>query len=105
MVALARDLENQNDAKSGRMVVEAKRLDHTIPALQSPRICLRLSDVSDDGISAISDRPVATGEHVGINFSTQANQRPWDVYGRVVRCEPSEIGYRLAVEFDLPPAA
>ena len=102
MVALARD---HSESKPRRMTAEAMRLDHTIPALRAPRLNLRLRDVSTDGISAISDRPVATGEHVGICFSAQANQRPWDVYGRVVRCEPSKSGYRVAVEFDPLPAA
>jgi hypothetical protein len=31
--------------------------------------------------------------------------RGWDAYGRVVRCDASTFGYRVAVEFDTLPAA
>jgi hypothetical protein len=31
--------------------------------------------------------------------------RGWDAVGRVLRCDPSGLGYRVAVEFDPLPAA
>ena len=35
----------------------------------------------------------------------QGINRGWDAYGRIVRCDPSTFGYRVAVEFDALPAA
>lgn len=85
--------------------VEGKRLDHTIPAHRQPHLSLALRDVSLGGLSAISHTPVAAGERVALFFPAQGIQRGWDAYGRVVRCEPSALGYRVAVEFDTLPAA
>jgi hypothetical protein len=45
------------------------------------------------------------GERLGVFFPPQGTQRGWDAYGKVLRCEPSAIGYRLAVEFDPLPLA
>jgi hypothetical protein len=42
---------------------------------------------------------------VSVFFPPQGASRGWDAYGRVIRCEPSGMGYRIAVEFDPLPAA
>jgi hypothetical protein len=85
--------------------VHGKRLDHTIDALRQPQINLALRDLSLGGLSALSDVPVGRGERLSISFPPHDAGHGWDAYGRVIRCEPSGIGYRLAMEFDPLPAA
>ena len=85
--------------------VESKRLDHSIDALRRPHLSLALRDLSLGGLSAICQLPVGKGERVSVFFPPQGASRGWDAYGRVLRCEPSGLGYRVAVEFDALPAA
>jgi len=85
--------------------VEAKRLDHSIDALQRPHLNLALRDLSLGGLSAISDVPLNRGERVAVFFPPQGINRGWDANGRVIRCESSAMGYRLAMEFDPMPMA
>ena len=91
--------------KEQKMIAEAHRLDHSLIAHRQPRLRLAVRDLSVNGMSAISEQPVEKGEHVGVSFPAEAGHRAWGAYGRVVRCEPSAMGYRLAVEFDPLPAA
>src|SRR4051794_16609321 len=88
-----------------KMVAEAHRLDHSLMAHRQPRLRLAVRDLSVNGMSAICEQPVEKGEHVGVSFPAEGGRRGWGAYGRVVRCEPSATGYRLAVEFDPLPAA
>ena len=85
--------------------VESKRIDHNVTALRSPHISLSLRDLSFGGLSAISQIPLMRGERLSVFFPPQGINRGWDAYGKVVRCEPSTIGYRVAVAFDPLPAA
>ena len=80
--------------------VEGKRLDHSIPALQQPHLSLALRDLSIGGLSAISTQPVDAGERIAVFFPPQGVNRGWDAYGRIIRCDASHFGYRVAVEFD-----
>src|SRR4051812_30774388 len=85
--------------------IEGHRLDNTLPARQQPRVSLALRDLSLGGLSAISDTMLQAGERVTVFFPPQGINRGWDAYGRIVRCDPSTFGYRVAVEFDMLPAA
>ena len=85
--------------------VEGKRLDHAIPARQQPHISLSLRDLSFGGLAAISEQPLGAGERIAIFFPPQGSNRGWDAFGRVIRCDPGNFGYRIAVEFDPLPAA
>lgn len=85
--------------------VEGLRLDHSIQARRQPQVSLALRDLSLGGLSAISQIPLDCGERVTVFFPPQGASRGWDAYGRVVRCEPSGMGYRVAMEFDPLPAA
>jgi hypothetical protein len=87
------------------VVAEAKRLDHNLSALRQPRLSLAVRDMSVNGMSALSEQPVARGEHVGVRITNSDGRPGWGAYGRVVRCEPTAMGYRVAVEFDPLPAA
>jgi len=85
--------------------VEGRRLDHSIPARQQPQLSLALRDLSVGGLSAMTLTPVGIGERVAVYFPPQGAYRGWDVCGRVLRCEPSALGYRVAVAFDAMPMA
>jgi hypothetical protein len=85
--------------------IEGKRMDHTVHACQQPHVSLALRDLSLGGLSAISDTPMEAGERVTVFFPPQGVMRGWDAYGRIVRCDTSTFGYRVAVEFDTLPAA
>jgi hypothetical protein len=85
--------------------IEGRRLDHTIQARRFPQLSLSLRDLSLGGLSAMVDQPLQKGERLSVFFPPQGVNRGWDAYGRVVRCEPSALGYRVAVEFDPLPAA
>jgi hypothetical protein len=86
--------------------VESRRVDHSIEARREPRFALSLRDLSLGGLSAISSVSLQQGERLAVFFPKKGELREWDAYGRVIRCEPSSFGYRVAVEFDpLPMAA
>lgn len=91
--------------KEIKALVEGTRCDHAIPALQQPHLTLTLRDLSLGGLSAISDTPVHPGERLAVYFPPQGTRGGWDASGRVVRCAPSGMGYRVAMEFDALPAA
>jgi hypothetical protein len=91
--------------KEQKMIAEATRLDHSIVAHRQPKLRLAVRDMSVNGMSAFSETPVQKGEHIGVSFPGEGGQRAWGAYGRVVRVEPSALGYRVAVEFDPLPAA
>jgi hypothetical protein len=91
--------------KECRTRVSGMRLDHSVGARQQPHLSLSLRDLSLGGLSAIAHNPVAAGERVSVFFPPEGSSRGWDAFGRVVRCEPSGMGYRLAVAFDPLPAA
>lgn len=85
--------------------INGMRIDHSVDALRAPKVNLSLRDVSLGGLSALVDVPLQRGERLAVSFPEQ-NGSGWDAYGRVIRCEPSATGYRLAMEFDpLPMAA
>jgi hypothetical protein len=85
--------------------VQGLRIDHSIPARREPQLCLSLRDISVGGLSAISPAPLEAGERLSVFFPPESGRMGWDAYGRVIRCEPSAMGYRVALEFDLLQAA
>jgi hypothetical protein len=91
--------------KQSSLVVQGVRIDHTIRARQLPQTTLALRDISVGGLSAISPVELEHGERLSIVFPPESGRMGWDAYGRVVRCEPSGLGYRVALEFDLLQAA
>ena len=85
--------------------VHGVRLDHSISAHRQPQLSLTLRDVSLGGLSAITSAPLDRGERLSVYFPPDGTRRGWDAYGRVLRCDLSGAGYRVAVEFDPLPAA
>lgn len=93
------------ERKDVRYRVEGRRVDHSLMARRQPHLSLALRDLSVGGLSAVTDVPLEEGERLAVFFPPQGFRSGWDAYGRVVRCEPSALGYRVAVEFDSLPAA
>ena len=85
--------------------VAGTRLDHSLPALKRPALRLTLHDLSYGGLSGLSDTPLMAGEHVSVFVPSSSLSGGWNAYGRVIRCTPSGLGYRVAIEFDPLPAA
>jgi hypothetical protein len=85
--------------------VQGKRMDHSVSARREPFLSLSTQDVSLGGVAAFSDRPLDVGERVSLFFPPQGPQRGWDAYGRILRCDASPMGWRVAIEFDPLPAA
>ncbi len=90
--------------------VDSMRLDHSLPALRKPHLKLSIRDLSLGGLSAISPTALDRGERLTVSFPAQGlscggMRGAWDAVGRVVRCEASGLGYRVAVEFESVPAA
>lgn len=85
--------------------VEGMRLDNSIEARREPQLSLMLRDLSLGGLSALSQTPIDRGERISVFFPPQGAHSGWDARGRVVRCEPSSMGYRVAVAFDPVPMA
>ncbi len=81
------------------------RIDHTIAAHSRPHLSLSLRDISVGGMSATSSTPVEAGERLTVYFPAERGRNGWDALARVVRCEPSAVGYRVALQFDMLPAA
>jgi hypothetical protein len=80
--------------------IEANRTDHTIRAHREPKVTMALRDLSLGGMSAISPTPLSSGEKLTVFFPPLGTLGGWDAVGRVIRCNPSAMGYRIAVEFD-----
>ena len=85
--------------------VQGVRMDNTVAARQMPWLSLHLRDLSFGGLSAISPAPLQRGERITVSFPEGGPLPKWDAYGRVLRCDKSALGYRVAVEFDPLPAA
>jgi hypothetical protein len=85
--------------------VEARRWDHSIAARRRPWLMLELYDLSLGGVSALSEVPLMAGEHISFHLPVESGLGTWEAFGRVIRCEPGGLGYRVAVEFDSLPAA
>ena len=91
--------------KEVQATVEGVRLDHSLAALKRPVLKMSLRDVSAGGLCALSETAIAAGERVTISVPRSGMFGGWDAYGRVIRCSPSGMGYRVAIEFDRLPAA
>ncbi len=83
--------------------VQGRRVDHSVAARRSPFLSLSTRDVSVGGLAAMSSAPLDPGERVSVFFPPEGINRGWDAYGRIIRCEPSAMGWRVAIEFDPSP--
>jgi hypothetical protein len=91
--------------KEMQMAILGKRLDHSVIARRQPALALNVRDLSVGGLSALTETPLAAGERIGVSFPAEGLRMGWSACGRVLRCEPSALGYRIAVEFEHLPSA
>lgn len=94
---------NHRYVMTGRVTM--LRRAHTTECHRQPICCVQLEDLSDGGVSAHSDMPLAIDEPVAVLFPPCGPQRGVDLLGHVIRCDPDHDGYHLAVAFDRLPAA
>lgn len=87
------------------VTVMGHRLDHSIVARRQPALALTVRDVSVGGLSALTETPLLPGERIAVSFPAEGLRMGWGASGRVVRCEPAALGYRVAVEFESTPTA
>jgi hypothetical protein len=85
--------------------VLTRRLDHSIVAHKAPKLTLAMRDLSLGGLSAVSDIALEKGERISVVLPPSNGFGGWDAFGRVLRCEPSAMGWRVAVQFVMLPAA
>lgn len=95
--------------------VTAMRLDHNMHAYRHPLCSLRLRNLSDGGVGAISDYPLAIDERVSVYFQPHGAEQGFEIQGHVVRCMPlrggaedAELrttGYEIGLRFDPAAAA
>jgi hypothetical protein len=96
--------------KEMAVTIRGKRIDHSLQALRHPHLSLSLRDLSAGGLSAVSPAPLQPGERLTVSFPvmgprSESSPSEWDAIGRVIRCETSSMGYRIAVEFEDRPSA
>lgn len=73
---------------------------------QNSRICsLRLTDMSDSGLGAVVSEPLEIGSTLAVFFPPHGPERGFDLYGQVVRCQPTDRGHELGIRFDARAAA
>lgn len=94
--------------KSRRNVVNG-----CVTAVESPagkggcgRICsLQLQNMSEFGLGAMVQEPVALGTSITVFFPPHGAERGFDVYGHVVRCVRRGAAYELGISLRTRAAA
>lgn len=81
------------------------RRNHEAGAYLFPICSIQLIDMSDGGVGARTDVPLKTNEPVAVFIPPHGNERGFDLYGHVVRCDPASQGYHVGIAFDYRPAA
>jgi hypothetical protein len=68
------------------------------PATQNAKICsLRLLNISDTGLGALSDEAVDTGSVLTVYFPSHGADAGFDLFGQVVRCVRRETGHEIGI--------
>lgn len=102
---IAEDERRQFERRPVKQQLPCLRLDHSIEARRNPTLTLDAMDLSDGGLGAISDLPLALGEQVIVRFSRLSLVHQCTVPATVQRCEPTGRGYRIGLMFDIGSAA
>jgi hypothetical protein len=82
-----------------KLIVEGRRLDHSVWARREPRVRLVVHEHDCDHAVGVSDVPLVYGEQIVLKFPAQAGRMAWRAFGRVVACEPGNDEYRVTVDF------
>ena len=78
------------------------------PSAHLHRICsLRLRNISDSGLGAISSEPIDLDAPIAVFFPPHGPDAGFDLYGHVVRCISREDGggHDIGIRFDTRHAA
>jgi hypothetical protein len=113
MVALVREsllkISGQERRRSTRTAVQqqlpCRRLSYSAEARRQPDILLDTLDLSECGLGAMCDIPLAPGEQVVLRFSPMSIPHRRTIWGTVRRCEPSAQGFHIGIAFGTAPAA
>jgi len=73
---------------------------HASLARDGEPLHLELRDLSVGGVGAWTTKPIPAGEKLSFSFPPEGFNRGFNTRGKVVRCEPSAMGYRIGVQFD-----
>lgn len=80
------------------------RRSHDAQAYRHPVCSIQLTDMSDGGVGAHTDVPLQPHELVAVFIPPHGNEGGFDLYGHVVRCQPTGDGYDIGIALDLRPA-
>lgn len=83
-----------------KLKAEAMRIGNTLSAHRQPTLELAVRDLSEGGLAAMTNLPLEAGERIAMYFPSHMGQHVYDLYGRVIRCEPRGESYRIALQFD-----
>lgn len=93
----------QRHPVSGRVTV--LRRSHDPLVYRQPVCSFQLRDMSDGGLAGRCEMPLQLDEPVAVFLPPHGNERGLDLLGHIVRCRADDGGYRVAVQFDMRPAA
>lgn len=89
--------------------VTVLRKDHDPQVYRHPVCALRLENLGDGGLAAVSETPLEVNERIAVYFPPHGFESGIELHGHVIRCDrasnPDAAGYEIAVQFDLPLAA
>ncbi len=88
---------------SGRVTV--MRRAHDPMVYRQPVCSFQLRNMSDTGLAGQCEMPLSVDETVAVFLPPHGSERGVDLLGHVVRCQPADQGYQVAVQFDVRPAA
>ncbi len=94
---------SQRHPVTGRVTLH--RRDHDLNAYQHPICSIQLHNMSHGGLLARSEVALRDNEQVTVFFPPHAGERALDMTGHVVRCDPADKGYEIAIKFDISRAA
>lgn len=81
--------------------IHGQRLDRSNAAVRrNPHLALALRDLSVGGVSGWSQTELNAGERVLLFFPPEGMNKGFDVRGKVIRCEQSALGFRIAIAFE-----
>ena len=80
-----------------QMNLRGIRLD---PECCEPTDCLRMRDISRNGMGAQSDHPFYPGQHILLSLPILRGAGRRSVNARVVRCSRGREGYAIGLEFE-----
>ena len=93
-------IEGSSRRKEVHSTADTTRMDNSLDARRFPGLrCISATYLPVD-CQASAPLPSKPGNGLAVYLPRNGNGGGWDATGRVVRCEPSVMGFRVALEFD-----